>query len=152
MIFQARLMSEESIAAQQVCICTIFRKQSNLQKHENILRAPRLHAFSISGHSSGRLVPWHIWSCWVQGDPSWVLGSDRFSPLARLLGPQRELDDSQPGNSQSFSTCLPNQAEWMCAPICAAPEDTNMSWNSCQMGIQVDQSSGFHEPTISRLE
>ena len=51
-----------------------------------------------------------------------------------------------------FSTCLPNQAEWMCAPICAAPEDTNMTCDSCQMGIQVDQASEFHEPTISRLE
>merc|ERR1711934_200310 len=32
-------------------------------------------------------------------------------------------------------------AEWMCAPICAAPEDTVMTCDQCKMGIQaaVDQ-------------
>merc|ERR1719357_662406 len=32
-------------------------------------------------------------------------------------------------------------AEWMCAPICAAPEETTMTCDSCQMGIQaaIDQ-------------
>merc|ERR1711974_82800 len=32
-------------------------------------------------------------------------------------------------------------AEWMCAPICAAPEDTVMTCDDCRMGIQaaIDQ-------------
>merc|ERR1712212_1019078 len=32
-------------------------------------------------------------------------------------------------------------AEWMCAPICAAPEDTVMTCDDCKMGIQgaIDQ-------------
>merc|ERR1712055_480163 len=32
-------------------------------------------------------------------------------------------------------------AEWMCAPLCAAPEDTVMTCDDCMMGIQaaVDQ-------------
>ena len=29
-----------------------------------------------------------------------------------------------------------NQAEWMCGPICAAPEDTVMTCDDCKMGIQ----------------
>merc|ERR1739841_18181 len=28
-------------------------------------------------------------------------------------------------------------AEWMCAPICAAPEDTVMTCDDCMMGIQM---------------
>ena len=29
------------------------------------------------------------------------------------------------------------QAEWMCADICANPEDTTMTCDDCKMGIQV---------------
>ena len=30
------------------------------------------------------------------------------------------------------------QAEWMCADICAAPEDTVMTCDDCKMGIQAN--------------
>ena len=32
--------------------------------------------------------------------------------------------------------CFFNQAEWMCAAACAAPEDVSMTCDDCKMGIQ----------------
>ena len=35
-----------------------------------------------------------------------------------------------------------HQAEWMCGPTCAAPEQTNMTCDDCKMGIHVKNFRG----------
>ena len=38
-------------------------------------------------------------------------------------------------SSQSIPTS--HQADWMCGPTCAAPEQTNMTCDDCKTGIHV---------------
>merc|ERR1719433_1621421 len=42
-------------------------------------------------------------------------------------------------------------AEWMCGPICAAPEDTVMTCDDCKMGIQAAIDQLLEEETIATI-
>jgi len=43
------------------------------------------------------------------------------------------------------------EAEWMCAPTCAAPEDTNMTCDDCKMGIHAAIDQLLEEHTLDLI-
>ena len=91
--------------------------------------------FLFPGNPGWRSVPRLTRPSCLRGWASWSLESDGCYSLASLLGShcEEEIKKFRIFKNVFFFV----QAEWMCADICANPEDTTMTCDDCKMGIQV---------------